>query len=113
MADNLKLLTAVDNEPDAAILAGRLRDAGIHCILRPPLNALGWSAWAKRAIYVLEGELGRALAVLQDDRGSYDEQELARLSEQAGDKATERARGEADSERAEPGGVEPPTGEGN
>ena len=51
--------------------------------------------------------------MLQDDRGSYDEQELARLSEQAGDKATERARGEADGERAEPGGVEPPTDEGN
>jgi hypothetical protein len=109
MADNLKLLTSVDHEPDAAILAGRLRDAGIHCILRPPLNALGWSAWAKRAIYVLEGELGRALAVLQDGRGSYDEQELARL----GDQATERARGEVDGERAEPGGVEPPSGEGN
>ncbi len=113
MADELRRLTTVDNEPDAAILAGRLRDAGVHCVLRPPLNALGWSAWAQRAIYVFEGELGRALAVLQEDRGSYDEQELARLSEQAGEKATERARGEADGERIEPGGVEPPPGEGD
>jgi hypothetical protein len=82
----LKIVTTVSNELEAEIVVGRLAEAGIHCMqsggaLRPGVGG-GCS------VYVEEADLDRAHEVLKADEGGFDEEELARLSAEAGQEAT-------------------------
>ncbi len=93
MSDELKVVATARNEPDAAIVLGRLEEAGIRCTAKPPLGALKGAARGRR-IYVREADLQRARVVMGENEVPFDEAELARLSEEAGRKAKERARSE-------------------
>ncbi|HXP28881.1 MAG TPA: DUF2007 domain-containing protein [Solirubrobacteraceae bacterium] len=83
MSDEPTLVATAPNEPDAAVLVGRLEEAGIRCLARPPIGAYR-AAMAKRRIYVRAADLDRARAVIEESEAPFDEAELARLSEEAG-----------------------------
>lgn len=79
----LKLLTTANGRTEAALLVARLRDAGITCTRGGAEGPRGTPRSA-REIYVDEASLPRALEILEEDRGGFDEEELARISEEAG-----------------------------
>lgn len=86
------MVATAANEPDAAIVLGRLEEAGIRCAAKPPMGTYKMAS-KTRKIYVREADLQRARAVIEDSEAPYDEAELARLSEEAGRKALDRALG--------------------
>jgi hypothetical protein len=79
----LTLLTTARGKTEAALLIARLRDAGITCGRGGAEGPRGTPRSA-REIYVDEASLSRAREILEEDRGDFDEEELARLSEEAG-----------------------------
>jgi putative signal transducing protein len=93
VSEELKVVATASNEPDTAVVLGRLEEAGIRCIAKPPIGAYK-AASRPRRIYVREADLQRARAVIEENEVPFDEAELARLSEEAGRKAVERARGD-------------------
>jgi hypothetical protein len=54
------------NEPEAAMIVGLLKEAGIKAMTKPGTGATGlaWGAAQQRGIYVLAGDLERALVAL-------------------------------------------------
>jgi hypothetical protein len=80
--DNLQVLTTVADEFQQRLIAGRLAEAGIRCMLTP--RGLKRSISGPKNIYVQAADLERARALLKEDEGGFDEAELARLSEAAG-----------------------------
>lgn len=88
----LKILTTAGNELEADLLLARLREADIHCMHSPGGPQSGLSGG--RDILVEEEDLGRAREVLKAGEGGFDEEELARLSEEAGRKAAETEAGD-------------------
>jgi hypothetical protein len=79
----LTLLTTARGKTEAALLVARLRDAGITCMRGGGEGPRGTPRSA-REIYVDEASLPRAQEILEEDQGDFDEEELARLSEEAG-----------------------------
>lgn len=109
MADEkneLKILTSAGSAVEAAIVCGRLTDAGIPTMRGPGGR---WGA-AGRDVYVKKQDLDRAREVLKADEEGFSEEELARLSQEAGSAAIEdgspsgwpRPTPPADDERREP-----------
>src|SRR6516165_5430300 len=78
----LTLLTTARGKTEAAMLIARLRDAGIPC-MRGGAEGFRRTLRSAREIYVDEASLPRAQEILEEDRGEFDEEELARLSEEA------------------------------
>jgi hypothetical protein len=76
----LKVVTTVGSATEATLVCGRLMEAGI----RASHGGGRWSAKGARDVYVEAHDLDRAHAVLKDDEGGFSEEELARLSEEAG-----------------------------
>jgi hypothetical protein len=81
--DGLKIVASA-NPMEADIIMGRLTDAGIRCMPSPGLGGYGRGMPQTRDVYVNANDLERARAVLKEDEGGFDEDELARLSEEAG-----------------------------
>jgi hypothetical protein len=79
----LTLLTTARGKTEAALLVARLRDAGITCMRGGGEGPRGTPRSA-REIYVDEASLPRAQEILEEEQGDFDEEELARLSEEAG-----------------------------
>lgn len=79
----LALLTTARGKTEAALLVARLRDAGIPC-MRGGAEGPRGTPRSAREIYVDEASLPRAQEILEEDRGDFDEEELTRLSEEAG-----------------------------
>jgi hypothetical protein len=79
----LTLLTTARGKTEAALLVARLRDAGIPC-MRGGADGPRGTPRSAREIYVDEASLPRAQEILEEDRGDFDEEELTRLSEEAG-----------------------------
>jgi hypothetical protein len=78
------LLTTVRGKTEAVLLVARLHDAGIPC-MRGGADGPRGTPRSAREIYVDEASLPRAQEILEEDRGAdFDEEELARLSEEAG-----------------------------
>jgi hypothetical protein len=81
--DDMRVVTTATDEIQQSIIIGRLSDAGIHCMgsgaQLPRRGAAG-----PRDVYVRAADLERARALLKEDEGSFDEDELAHLSEEAG-----------------------------
>jgi hypothetical protein len=90
MSDEPTLVTRAPTEADAAIVIGRLEEAGISCFAVPAIGAYRARAGVRR-VYVRAADLDRARAVVAEGEAPFDEAELARLSEEAGRKAIERA----------------------
>jgi len=81
--DDLKIVATATDETQRALIMGRLTEAGIHCMGGAAQR--GWaSPRAGRDIYVRAADLERAREMLKADEGGFDEDELARLSEEAG-----------------------------
>jgi putative signal transducing protein len=83
----LKVLTTASSPVEQSLLLARLSDAGIPCIRGAggARVALG----SGRDILVEEEDIARAREVLKEDDEGFDEEELARLSEEAGRRAAE------------------------
>jgi len=91
MADPLKILTSVTSEPEAELVVERLSAAGISAIIQRTIGGPEWGYSGARDVFVGEDELERAREVLASEEGSFSDEELGRLSEEA-------VRGEASGE---------------
>jgi hypothetical protein len=92
MADEkreLKIVTTVGSAPEAALVCGRLTEAGIRAMQQRGGGGGRWGAGGARDVYVEEQDLGRAREVLKADKGGFSDEELALLSEEAGRAAAE------------------------
>ncbi len=86
MSEELKIVTTVANEAEGEMVAERLSEAGIEHSSRIASGGIRLGAAAARDIYVASEDYDRAVRTLEADEGFSDE-ELARLSEQAGREA--------------------------
>jgi hypothetical protein len=66
--DDLRVLVTLPNEVAAAMVLGRLEQAGIGCLVQPSMGTLG-AAWCSRTVYVQGADLesGRAAIAAQAD----------------------------------------------
>lgn len=78
----LKILTTASNEIELDLFLARLRGAGIRCMHSAGGPKSGLSGG--HDILVEEQDLDHAREVLKAEEGGFDEDELARLSEEAG-----------------------------
>jgi Putative prokaryotic signal transducing protein len=81
---DLKILTTATGAMQQTLIVGRLSEAGIHCMQTGNLGVGGFRGGGPRNVLVKAADLKRARAVLKEDEGGFDEDELARLSEEAG-----------------------------
>jgi Putative prokaryotic signal transducing protein len=84
MSDELKSLTTVTTEAEAEMIRDRLLEAGIHSIFQRTIGGPEWGGSGARAVFVNETDLDRAHAVLEADVGTFSDDELAQLSDEAG-----------------------------
>ena len=81
MADELTVVTTVNNELEATVVCGRLAEEGIQSMQRPSARQGGtWNPAGARDVCVAERDLDRAREVLQADEG-VSEEELTREEE--------------------------------
>ncbi len=83
MADALKILTSVASEPEAELVVARLSEAGISAIAQRSIGGPQWGYSGARDVFVGEEDLERAHEVLASEEGSFSDEELGRLSEEA------------------------------
>jgi len=79
-------VTTASNEAEAEMVAERLSAAGIRHMARMASGGIRLGAAAARDVYVDAQDLDRAREVLKVDEG-FSEEELARLSDEAGEAA--------------------------
>jgi hypothetical protein len=84
MSDELKVVASAANEAEAQMICGRLLDAGIHAISQRNIGSAEWGGSGARSVFVNDAEVERARAVLETDEGAFSDEELTRLSEEAG-----------------------------
>ena len=89
MAEQLKVAAAASNEAEAELIRERLLSEGIHAVSQRTIGSAEWGSSGARNVYVNETDLDRARAVLEAAEGAFGEDELARLSEEAGRDANE------------------------
>jgi hypothetical protein len=74
MADELMVVTTVNNELEATVVCGRLSEAGIQSMQRPSAQGGTWNPAGARDVCVAGPDLDRAREVLRaDERMSEDE----------------------------------------
>jgi hypothetical protein len=83
MPDALKILTSVTSEPEAELVVERLSAAGISAIAQRSIGGPEWGYSGARDVFVGEDDLQRAHEVLASEEGSFSDEELGRLSEEA------------------------------
>jgi hypothetical protein len=83
MADALKIVTSVASEPEAELVLERLSAAGISAIAQRTIGGPEWGYSGARDVFVGEQDLERAREVLASEEGSFSDEELGRLSEEA------------------------------
>jgi hypothetical protein len=83
MADTLKIVTSVASEPEAELILERLSAAGISAIAQRTIGGPQWGYSGARDVFVGEEDLERAHEVLASEEGSFSDEELGRLSEEA------------------------------
>lgn len=88
MSEDLKVVTTVSNQAEGEMVAERLSEAGIEHMSRVASGGIRLGDAAARDVYVQAKDFDRALEALKIDEG-FSEDELARLSEQAGQEAGE------------------------
>jgi hypothetical protein len=88
MDEELKVVTTVANEAEGEMVSERLSEAGIEHSSRMASGGIRLGPAAARDIYVAAEDYERAVETLENDEGFSDE-ELARLSEEAGREAGE------------------------
>ncbi len=88
VSEDLKVVTTVANAAEAEMVAERLSEAGIAHSSRVASGGIRLGAAAARDVYVDARDYDRAVEALEIDEG-FSEEELARLSERAGEEAGE------------------------
>lgn len=88
MTPMARYLTTASSEFEADAIRGRLSEAGIQILEQGALDKVGAAFVHSRDIYVDDRDLERAKTALRASKG-FDEDELARLSEQAYRKAVD------------------------
>ncbi len=83
MADALKIVTSVASEPEAELVLERLSAAGISAIAQRTIGGPQWGYSGARDVFVGEDDLQRAHELLASEEGSFSDDELGRLSEEA------------------------------
>jgi hypothetical protein len=86
----VKVLAVAPNQPQADLMIGRLAGIGVTAISQLSLSNPEMGASGARTIYVEEGDLERARALLAVEEPPFSEEELAELSDAAGREARER-----------------------
>jgi hypothetical protein len=89
MPDALRSVTTVGSEAEAELVSERLLAEGIHSIFQRTIGGPEWGSSGARRVMVDAKDLDRARAVLAADEGAFSDEELARLSEEAGREADE------------------------
>lgn len=85
MAEKLEIVASVASEPEAEMIRSLLAEAGIHAITQRTTGSGPWrGGYGGCDVYVETHELDRAREVLEADEGSVSDEELTRLSEEAG-----------------------------
>jgi len=90
MSDELKIVTTVSSEAEAEMIRDRLLAADIHAISQRTIGGPEWGVSGARDVLVNAQDIDRAHEVLKADEGSFSDEELARLSDEAGREADER-----------------------
>jgi Putative prokaryotic signal transducing protein len=80
----LEVLATVSSEPEAEMVRDRLLAADIHAISQRTIGGPEWGYSGARNVMVDAKDLDRARAVLGSDESAFSDEELARLSEEAG-----------------------------
>jgi hypothetical protein len=83
MPDALKKVTSVASEPEAELVIDRLRAGGISAIAQRSLGGPQWGFSGAQDVFVGEDDLERARELLASEEGSFSDEELGRLSEEA------------------------------
>jgi hypothetical protein len=89
MPDALRSVTTVGSEAEAEMVCERLLAEGIHAISQRTIGGPEWGSSGSRNVMVDAKDLGRARAVLASEEGTFSDEELTRLSEEAGREADE------------------------
>jgi hypothetical protein len=87
MSEDLKIVTTVGSEAEAELVRERLLAADIHAISQRTIGGPEWGYSGARDVYVGARDLDRAHEVLEADEGSFSDEELSRLSDEAGRQA--------------------------
>lgn len=87
MTDELKIIASAANEAEAELIRGRLLEDGIHATTRRTLGAAQWGVSGTRSVFVFATDFDRAQELLKSEEGTFSDEELTRLSEQAGREA--------------------------
>jgi hypothetical protein len=90
MADALKVVATASSEAEADMISRRLLQAGIHAVAQRTIGGPEFGSSGSRYVYVDEADFERAAALLKEDEGPISDEELARLSEEAGREADTR-----------------------
>jgi hypothetical protein len=80
----LEIVTTVSSEPEAEMVRDRLLAADIHAISQRTIGGPEWGFSGARNVMVDAKDLDRARAVLGSEEAAFSDEELARLSEEAG-----------------------------
>jgi hypothetical protein len=90
MSEELQIVTTVSSEAEADLVRERLLAANIHAISQRSIGGPEWGFSGARNVFVNARDLGRAHEVLKADERSFSDEELARLSDEAGRGADEQ-----------------------
>jgi hypothetical protein len=83
----IKILTSVGSTAEADMVIALLEEAGIHTMPQRAIGGPEFGLSGARDVWVEEDDLERAREVLQASEGAISDEELMRLSEQAGREA--------------------------
>jgi regulator of sirC expression with transglutaminase-like and TPR domain len=89
MSGELKVVASVSSEAEAEMVRDRLLAADIHAIAQRTIGGPQWGFSGARDVFVDARDLDRAHEVLKAEEGSFSDEELARLSDEAGREAGE------------------------
>jgi hypothetical protein len=80
----LRVVASAANEAEAEMIAGRLAGIGIAAVSQRAIGGPEWGGSGARNVYVEEQDLERARELLAADEPPFSDEELGRLSEEAG-----------------------------
>jgi hypothetical protein len=84
VSEELRSVTTVSSEAEAEIVRERLLVEGIHAITQRTIGSVEWGPSGARSVMVAAADLERAKALLASEEGTFSDEELTRLSEEAG-----------------------------
>jgi hypothetical protein len=85
----IKILTSVASTAEADMVIALLSEAGIQTMPQRSIGGPEFGLSGARDVYVEEDDLERAREVLKASEGAVSDEELTRLSEQAGREANQ------------------------